>query len=197
MPGKDCEAKTFLLKGGKDSLAISKERKQELVAQYKSWAEDSKGIFVTDYIGLPTKDMDELRGKIREVGGEFHIVKNTLTKIAFQEFGLDLPAELFVGTSAIGFAFEDAPSVAKAISDFAKESDFIKVKGGFLGKETMSSAEIDALGNLPPLPVLRAQILGTIMAPATKLTRLIAEPGRQLAQVIKAFADQESAADPA
>lgn len=178
-------------------MAISKERKQELVAQYKSWAEDSKGIFVTDYIGLSTKAMDELRGKIRESGGEFHIVKNTLTKIAFQEYGLDLPDELFVGTSAIGFAFEDAPSVAKAISEFAKESEFLKVKGGFLGMDTMNSAEIDALGNLPPLPVLRAQILGTLMAPASKLTRLIAEPGRQVAQVLKAYADQEGAPDPA
>jgi large subunit ribosomal protein L10 len=178
-------------------LAISKERKQELVDQYKSWAEASKGMFVTDYIGLSTKEMDELRGRVREAGGEFHIVKNTLTKIAFQEFGLDLPEDLFVGTSAIGFAFEDAPSVAKAISEFAKESEFVKVKGGFLGKETMSEAEIDALGNLPPLPVLRAQILGTIMAPASKLTRLIGEPGRQVAQVIKAYAEQDGAAEPA
>jgi large subunit ribosomal protein L10 len=141
--------------------------------------------------------MDELRQKIRETGGEFHIVKNTLTRIAFEEAGLPLEEDYFKGTSAIGFAFEDAPAVAKALSDFAKSSDFVKIKGGYLGNDTMTPAQITALADLPPLPVMRATLLGTLMAPASNLVRILAEPGRRLAQVMKAYSDQEAVGESA
>jgi large subunit ribosomal protein L10 len=178
-------------------LAISKERKEELVAQYQTWAESSKAMILTEYIGLTTKEMDELRRKIRETGGEFHIVKNTLTKLAFNATGHAFEEDNFKGTSAIGFAFEDAPSVAKAISDFAKTSEFIKIKGGYLGSEKMTPAQVTALADLPPLPVIRASLLGTLMAPANNLVRVLAEPGRRLAQVMKAYSDQEAAGEAA
>ncbi len=178
-------------------MAITKEKKQELVEQYQAWAASSKAMIITDYIGLTTKQMDELRRKIRETGGEFHIVKNTLTRIAFEEAGLPLEEGYFQGTSAIGFAFEDAPAVAKALSDFAKSSDFVKIKGGYLGTDTMTPAQITALADLPPLPVMRATLLGTILAPASNLVRILAEPGRRLAQVMKAFSDQEAAGESA
>jgi large subunit ribosomal protein L10 len=178
-------------------LAITKEKKQELVSQYQAWAASSKAMIITDYVGLTTKQMDELRRKIRETGGEFHIVKNTLTRIAFEEAGLPLEEDYFKGTSAIGFAFEDAPAVAKALSDFAKSSDFVKIKGGYLGADTMTPAQITALADLPPLPVMRATLLGTLMAPASNLVRILAEPGRRLAQVMKAYSDQEAAGESA
>jgi large subunit ribosomal protein L10 len=178
-------------------LAITKERKEELVAQYQNWAANSKAMIVTDYIGLSTKEMDELRRKIRETGGEFHIVKNTLTRIAFKESGLPLVEEYFQGASAIGFAFEDAPSVAKALSDFAKTSEFVNIKGGYLGTEKMTTAQVSALADLPPLPVMRARLLGTLMAPANSLARVLAEPGRRLAQVMKAYTDLEAGGEAA
>lgn len=174
-------------------MAISKERKQEILSQYSKWMEDSKAVVITEYTGLTMKNLDALRAKMREVGGEFHIVKNTLGKLAVQEAGFELNEDWFEGSTAIGFGFQDAPAVAKVVVDFAKESEFVKIKGGFLGPKAVNADSIKALADLPPLPVMRAQLLGTIMAPASKLVRTLAEPGRQVAAVVKAYADADGA----
>lgn len=170
-------------------MAKSKQMKQELVDQYSEWIEQSKALVLTRYIGLSVPEMEKLRHEIREVGGEFHVVKNTLAKLAFKKAGLDIELEHFLGDTAIGFAFEDAPSVAKAIVDFSEDSDFVQLKAGYLGEKLVSVSEIERLAKVPPLPVVRAQLLSTILAPATKLTRILAEPGRQVAGVLKAYSD--------
>jgi large subunit ribosomal protein L10 len=175
-------------------LALSKDRKQAILAQYEEWLSKSEAIFVTEYSGLSMPDFDELRKRIREAGGEFHVVKNTLGKRAFQAAGIDMPEELLLGSSAVGLAFTDAPGVAKAIADFAKDKEAVKIKGGFLGKQSLGAAEVARLATLPPLPVVRAQLLAMLNTPATQLTRLLAEPGRRVAQVLKAYADKPASA---
>lgn len=174
-------------------MAITKQKKEELVSQYMAWISDSQAFILAEYVGLTVKDLDELRAKAREVGGEFHIVKNTLSKVAFEKAGLEYPENTFTGSTAIALAFEDAPGMAKIIADLSGESDFVKIKCGYLENELISAEEIKALASLPPLPVLRAQLLGTIMAPATKLARTLSEPARQVAAVLSAYADQDTA----
>ena len=174
-------------------MAISKERKNELIDQYNEWMDKSRAFFITDYIGLTMKDLDSLREKVREAGGEFHVVKNTLGKLAFDNAGLPYEEDLFIGTTAFGFAFEDAPALAKTMTDFAKSSDFLKIKAGSLDNQLLSAEDVRSLAELPPLPVLRGKLLGVLMAPASKLASVLAEPGRQVAAVIKAYADSESA----
>ena len=175
-------------------MAVSKERKKEIVTTYQDWLGNSQAVFLAEYIGLSVKDMDALRDKVREVGGEFHVIKNSLGKIAFEESGYEVPEDLFLGSTAAGFAFEDAPAMAKALADFSKSVDFLKFKGGYLEKNMVSVEEIKALAALPPLPVVQAQLLSTIMAPASQLARLIAEPARQVASVLQAYADSEPSA---
>jgi len=174
-------------------LAISKKRKDELVSQYVKWIDQSQAVIVTEYLGMSMKQVDELRAKVRDAGGEFHIIKNTLGEVALKQAGLALPPKLLEGSSAVVFAFRDAPAMAKVIKDYARTSDFVKVKGGYFEKSPISSKELISLADLPPLPVLRAQLLGTLMAPASKLVRTLAEPARQLATVIKAYADKDAA----
>ena len=178
-------------------MAITKEQKREVVTQYGDWIQKSQALIVTDYKGLTVKDMDELRKKVREAGGEYHIVKNTLTKLAFKDAGLSIEDEHFEGSTAIGFAFEEVSEMAKVLVDIAKETDILKVKGGFLGSDVVTAADIKALAELPPMPVMRAHMLGTIMAPANKLARILAEPGRQVASVLKAYTESESAPEAA
>ena len=175
-------------------MALSKERKQEVIAQYEKWLTESEAVVLTEYIGMDMPQIDELRAKIREVGGEFHIIKNTLAKRAFEAAKLDAPDEYFVNSTALGIAFEDPPGVAKAIKDFGKDHDYVQIKGGFMDGVLMSADEIKSLAELPPLPVVRGQLLGVISAPATKLVRTLMEPGRSLAQVVKAKADAAPAA---
>ena len=171
-------------------MAITKKRKVEMIEQQKQWLAQSKAVVLTEYIGLNAKDLEQLRLKIRDAGGEMHVIKNTLGKLAFEEAGLKLPEDALTNSTAISYAFTNAPDLAKAITDFAKTSDFVKVKAGVLGDKVISADEVKALADLPPLPVLRAQLLGTILAPASRLVRVLAEPGRQIAAVVKAYADQ-------
>ena len=174
-------------------MAISKEKKKEIVDQYGDWLEKSKAFVIAEYLGMTVKDMDELRTRVREAGGEFHVIKNTLMKRVLEKGGLDYEEDHFLETTAIGFAFEDAPALAKAMSDFAKESSFLKIKAGYLDRRLMSTAEVVALANLPPLPVMRARLMSTILAPASQLTRTLAEPGRQIAAVLNAFGEAKAA----
>jgi large subunit ribosomal protein L10 len=173
-------------------LAISKQHKEELIAQYSDWVNRSQALFVTEYLGLSMPQIDELRGKIREAGGEFHIVKNTLGKVAFEKLDMTVPNAILTGSSAVVFAFRDAPNMAKVITEYARTSESVKVKGGYLDKRPISAEEVKALAELPPLPILRAQLLGTLMAPASKLVRTLAEPARQVAAVLKAYADKDT-----
>jgi large subunit ribosomal protein L10 len=173
-------------------LAISKQRKEQIVAQYLDWLKHSQALVLVEYAGLSMKQIDDLRSKTRETGGEFHILKNTLGKVAFKEAGMALPEKYMEGSTAVVFAFRNVPEVAKMITEFARTSEFVKVKGGYLDKSPISAAGVKALAELPPLPVMRAQLLGTIMAPASKLVRTLAEPARQLAAVFQSFADKEA-----
>jgi large subunit ribosomal protein L10 len=174
-------------------LALSKERKEELVAQYEAWMKESNALILAEYTGLRMPQMDDLRSKARDAGAEFHVVKNRLGKRVFEAAGLDVPDELFTGSTAFGIAYQDAPGIAKVIKDFGKDNPALKIKAGFMDGKVLTAEQVNALAELPPLPVARGQLLGVISAPASKLLRTLAEPGRSLAQVMKAHADAAAA----
>ena len=176
-------------------MAIKKERKEELVSEYGEWVNQSRILILAEYAGLTMKQLDELRLKLREVGGEFHIIKNTLGKLAVKSAGLPLPAGFFEGSTAIGFTYGDAPAMAKALTEFARASESLKLKGGYLGRNPVTAEQIKNLADLPPLPVIRAQLMGTLLSPASQLARTLAEPARQLAALLKAYAETGTAAE--
>ena len=171
-------------------MAISKERKEEVLTTYADWMKRSQAVILVEYTGVKMKDLDNIRAKIREAGGEFHVVKNTLARRAFSDNGMNFPSDYLVKSTAVSFAFTDPASTAKALTDATKGLEFIKVKGGFMSGQALSAAQVKSLADMPPLPVVRAQLLGMLQAPAGKLVRTIAEPARGLAAVVKAFADK-------
>lgn len=164
-----------------------------MLAQYEEWLQKSQAVFFLNYNKMTMKEIDDLRAKVRDTGGEIHVVKNTLLTKAFKSIGVDDVKE-FEGTTLAGFAFTDPPALAKVFKDSFKKSEVFEVKSGYLGNKVMSKAQIDALAELPPMPVMRAILLGTIMAPASKLVRTLAEPARGLAAVVKAYSEQAPAA---
>ncbi|HNB37067.1 MAG TPA: 50S ribosomal protein L10 [Anaerolineales bacterium] len=176
-------------------MAISKQRKEEVLAQYNDWVKRSQAVILVEYTGANMKSLDNLRAKVREAGGEFHVVKNTLARRVFADNGMELPEDYLVKSTAISFAFNDPASTAKALTDATKGNEFVKVKGGFMGGKSLNPAQVKALSDMPPLPVMRATLLGVLQAPAGKLVRTIAEPARGLAAVIKA--NMEKNASPA
>jgi len=175
-------------------LAVSKARKNEILATYGEWLKKSEAVILVEYTGVTMKNMDDIRAKIREAGGEFHVLKNTLARRAFADNGMDFPQEYLLNSTAVSFAFSDPASTAKALSDATKGNEFVKVKGGFMDGQVLDADQVKALASMPPLPVVRAQLLGVLQAPAGKLVRTIAEPARGLAAVIKAFSEKAPAA---
>ena len=174
-------------------MAITKQRKQELMQQYEQWLDRSKGLILAEYTGMTVKEVDALRLKMREVGAEFHIVKNTLGRKALAQAGMEFPAGHMDGSTAIVFAFQDPPAVAKAITEFARTSDFLKLKGGFLGKQAFNAEGVKSLADMPPLPVMRAQLLGLLQTPATRVASVVAGSVRQIVNVVKAYSETQPA----
>ncbi len=172
-------------------MAITKEHKQEVLATYEDWFKRSQAVILIEYTGARMKDMDNIRAKVRESGAEFHVVKNTLARRAFSQQGMSLPDEYLLKSTAVSFAFTDPAATAKALAEATKGMAFVKVKGGFMGGQLLNAGQVKALAELPPLPVVRAQLLGTLQAPAGKLVRTIAEPARSLAAVFRAFSEKE------
>lgn len=169
-------------------MAFTKEEKQKMLEQYEGWLTKSQAIFMLQYSKMSMKEINEMRAKAREAGAEMHVVKNTIFGILLDKLGMD-GKKFLEQTTLVGFAFNDAPALAKVVND-ATKGDVFKVKGGLLGKRAISSADIKALADMPPLPVVRAQLLGVLSAPASKLVRTINEPARGLAAVIKAHSEK-------
>ena len=174
-------------------MAISKQRKEEVQSQYADWIKRSEAVILVEYTGAKMKAINAIRAKIRETGGEFHIVKNTLVRRVFAENGFEFPQDYLVKSTEISFAFTDPASTAKALTDATKGNEFVKIKGGLMGGKALNASQVKALSDLPPLPVMRATLLGVLQAPAGKLVRTLAEPARGLAAVIKARSESAQA----
>ena len=175
-------------------MAISRQKKDQALAQYQAWIERSQAVVLLEYTGVTVKQLDAIRAKVRETGGEFHIVKNTLVRKVLQDQDMQVPQGMLEKSTAMTFAFSDAAATAKALTEATKNMEAIKLKGGFLEKQALSAAQVKSLAELPPLPVVRSQLLGVLQAPAGKLVRTIAEPARSLASVFRAYADKAQAA---
>jgi large subunit ribosomal protein L10 len=178
-------------------LAISKNRKETLLQDYKDSLQRSNALVFTAYAGLSVKELEGLRRKLRETGGEFFIVKNTIAKRAFAEIGLDEPEGGFVGPTAIGATSEDIPAMLKTIVDLTKESEDFEVKGAIIDGLPMGVDKIRKLADLPSMPVLQAQLLSVFNMPATQLASLFAGSLRQFLNVLQAYSEAAGEAAPA
>jgi large subunit ribosomal protein L10 len=178
-------------------LAISREKKEELISTYVEQLNNSDAVIITDYRGLTVTELQELRAEIRKAEGSFSVIKNTLAKRALADAGLPAIDDLLIGPVGMGFCHQNVPGVAKAITNYAKDNETLEVKGGLMGEQLLDEATINNLATLPSLEVLRAQLLGLLNAPATQLTGVIAGGVRQLVNVVHAYADTEGEPAPA
>jgi large subunit ribosomal protein L10 len=170
-------------------LALTKEKKEQLVAQYTEMLKDSRALIVTDYRGLNTSEITRLRRKVSESDARFVIIKNRLFRLAMQNVGLDIPEDFLDGPVAAGFCYGEVPPVAKALTEFAEDTEILVVRGGLLDDKFLSDAEIESLASLPPLEVVRAQLLGLFNAPASNIAGVMASSVSQVVNVIAAYSE--------
>ena len=175
-------------------MAITRQRKIDLVAQYTELLENSRAIFLVDYTGMSVKAMENLRGKVGEANGALHVTKNTLFKLALEETGNPVPDLFLNGQVATGFALDEIPAMAKVLVDYAKDVDQFVIKGGILNAEILSAEDVEALAKLPSLPEIRAQLIGLLNAPAQNVVSVVTNGVRQVINVIDAYAKSEETA---
>jgi large subunit ribosomal protein L10 len=168
-------------------LAISKQQKDELVAEYKDLIARSDALILAQYTGMTVKEMESLRSRVREADGALYVTKNTLLKLALEESGVPAPEELLSGQVATGFAFSDVPALAKVLVNYAGSDEKLSIKGGIMEMRTLSGEQIEALAKLPSLDQLRAQIIGLVSAPARDIVSIIASGVRQVVNVLDAY----------
>lgn len=168
--------------------------KQNITAEYKARLNGSPYFIVVDYKGLKVGPITELRKRLARAGAELHVVKNNIFRIAAKEAGVAELNGALSGQVAVITGQKDVSSAAKVVKTFAAEFEKPKIKFGYLDNKRLEGTEIQALADLPSIEVLRAQLLGLLNTPATRLVRLLQTPAQQLAQVLKAKADKDSKA---
>jgi large subunit ribosomal protein L10 len=170
-------------------LKADKERiVEELTARLRA----TPTLLVADYRGLSVSEIDELRTRVIQHGARFTVVKNTLTRRAAEAAGADALLAMLEGPTAIAFieADGDLVAVAKALSDTARTTRVLSIRGGILDGNPIGEAEVQNLATLPPVEVLRGQTLGAITAPLITVVGLIAAPVRDLIGLIDARIEQ-------
>lgn len=174
-------------------MAITRERKEELVSAYSSLLAGTDGFIVTEYRGLTVAKLDDLRNKLREASGVYAITKNTLFSIALKEAGWVVPEDLLLGPTAVVFGNGNLPGVAKIVQGFQKDnSELFIVKGGVLAGSAFKAKDLEAIASLPTLDEIHAQLAGLIVQPAASLAGLLNAATSQVVNVIQAYLqDQE------
>jgi large subunit ribosomal protein L10 len=171
---------------------VKKEDKERVVAELTERLRTSETLIVADYRGLTMTQIDTLRGRLLEHGARFAVVKNTLTRRAAEAAGADALLALLEGPTAIAFLESDGDpvAVAKALSDAARETRILAVRGGLLEGRPMEPDEVESLAKLPPMDVLRGQVLGAVSAPLMTIMGLFTAPLQDLYGLLDARIDQ-------
>ena len=168
---------------------MTRQQKEEQVAELKDKFERATSVFVADYRGLGVQQMEDLRGGLRKAeasDSEFRVAKNSLLKLASDGNSVEGLQEHFKGTTSIAMSFGDPVALAKTLVDYAKDNEDFELRSAVLDGEVLDVAGIKHLSTLPSLDELRGKIVGLLQAPAGKLARLLNEPGGQLARVVSA-----------
>lgn len=173
-------------------MALTRERKEELVAQYTELLDRSNGFIVVQYKGMTVPQVDALRAKIREAEGQYVVTKNTLFTKALQQKDWPVPDDLLKGPTAVAFGLENLPGVAKAVLgvvDDALYADKLSVNGGVMGTDILDANRVEAVSKLPTLDELRSQLAGLIVSPAQGLVNVLYSATGQVVNVLQAYID--------
>ncbi len=174
-----------------------KTDKERVIAELAERLKETETLVITDYRGLTTSDLAELRAQLRKHGARFSIVKNTLAKRAAEEAGASNLLGYLEGPTAIAFLESDGDpvGVAKVLGDTAKATKVLSIRGGVLQGAEIRAEQFAELAKLPPADVLRAQLVGAISAAPTAIVGLFTAPLRDLVGVLDARVKQLESED--
>lgn len=169
-----------------------KKDKEHVVEQLTDRLRSADTLIVADYRGLTNAQLESLRDELLKHGARFAVVKNTLTRRAAEAAGKEALLALLEGPTAIAFLETDGDMVAaaKALSTLARDSRVLAIRGGVLEGKAITSEDVESLAKLPPVDVLRGQVIGAIVAPVQAFAGLVAAPLTNFVGLIDARINQ-------
>lgn len=161
--------------------------KQAIVAALTEKLQNAAAGVIVDYKGITVAEDTELRTECRKNNIDYAVIKNTLLRFAFNNCGLNDLDEQLNGTTSLAICADDPVAPARVMADYAKKlNGKFEIKGGFMEGKVVSLETVQSLAAIPALPILQAQVLGTMLAPISAL-----------ACVLKQIAEKDGAADEA
>jgi large subunit ribosomal protein L10 len=165
-------------------------KKEQEVKEIAELLQSARLAVLTDYRGLTVVELQRLRAELRPHESQFRVVKNTLASIAAEEVGLNEVRPLLEGPTALVIATAEPVAPAKVVSDFARTSKILQVKGAILSGQIIPPTEIEQLATLPPREVLLGKVIAGMQSPLSGLVGVLSGTIRSLAYVLQARADQ-------
>ena len=165
---------------------MKRDQKKQFVKNFKDILDNVGILVVTHYSGLKTTQTDELRLKIKEVGGKFIIVKNSLMKIILKDHKNDNFKALFNGPIALAYS-EDEVSAAKVAVNFSKDNDKLLILGGMTGDKFLEQKDVLEIATLPSLDEIRAKLVSLIQTPARNIAYALKFSANKLARVFNEY----------
>jgi len=170
-------------------LAISRDKKEAIVAELRDKFSRASIVIVAQSPGLSVSSADELRKKIREAGSDYKVAKNTLVKLAAQDTDVEILSDMLTGPNAFAIGYDDPVALAKVLVDFRKDNEVLELRGGMLNGTFIDTAGIEALAKLPSREVLMAQMLSVLVATPTRLVQALSGIPRKLLYALRAIED--------
>jgi large subunit ribosomal protein L10 len=175
-------------------MAVTRQRKEETVAQLQDQLAELKLMVLTDYRGLSVPEISELRSNLRAEGISYSVTKNTLLRIAARNTSAlaDIDPAIFTGPMALAISTTDEIAPARVVFQFTKEHDALEIVGGVTGDgRVLSAADVKALATLPTREQLLAQVVGTIAAPLSGFVGVMGANVRGIVTVLNAIKESK------
>jgi large subunit ribosomal protein L10 len=170
----------------------TRAKKAEILKSFEEKLERANALFVLSYKGFTAHESNEIRKLVREKGGEFRVVKNTLLRIASEKKGKQVVNDYFEGPTAIVFTYQDPVEIAKVLKEYIKTHPSLTLRGLVLQDKGYDAAMVDELVKLPSKEVLIAQLLGTIQAPVANFVGVLSAILRNFLYVLKAIEEKKA-----
>lgn len=166
---------------------MRRAEKEELVEKFRGDFQDAQSIILTNHTGMDVNTVNELRSEYRENGVHYHVVKNTLARIAVEDTDVEPLGEKFRYPTAVAYSFDDAVKPAELALDFAKEHEEYEVKCGYLRGTVLDRDTVEDLAEMPSREDSLARIVNVLRAPARKVMRTLDAPAKKFIRLLRAI----------
>ncbi len=165
--------------------------RESMVSQIKDGIKNRTATFLVSYAGVSSSKMSGLRKGLKSAGADFYVSRNSLAQIALKDLKIDRLADKVNGQTAFVWSDQDSIEIPKALIKFAKECEGVVIQGGLLDGAVLEKKDVERLSDLPSKDALRAQLLGVLNAPMTRMVTVLNGKTRELLSILKQLSEKK------